>query len=262
MSTQLMSALDSSPVNLISSVGLQLVCIDNEEIRDRILTANKISISSVPCILIVYRTGGVEKFEGKEAIQWIEETVRKFMPPPPIQPTVQSSPVQEPPRRHKPRRRREQEPESESGSDYESSEEEYAEEQRGRRSNRTSKPARPPSKPDRPHRTPSRPNRPSSKRPSTDTTTLEDLDDPDDNSQQRRPPVAMISGPGGFEMIDDFGEVPDQNRDMSSRTRATTQPATGGGSDLMSTVMAMQKEREAYESSIKPVGAQPKQRPF
>lgn len=91
MSNRLMTALNSCPIDLSTSVGLTTVCIDNEGIRSQILTANKIEISSVPCVLIVYRTGGVEKYEGGNAFQWINETVSKFMPPDPP-PVIQEQP--------------------------------------------------------------------------------------------------------------------------------------------------------------------------
>jgi hypothetical protein len=81
MSNKLMNALKSCPIDLNISVGLNTVCIDNEGIRSQILKANKIEISTVPCVLIVYSTGGVEKYEGENAFQWINETVSKFMPP-------------------------------------------------------------------------------------------------------------------------------------------------------------------------------------
>lgn len=93
MSNRLMTALNSCPIDLSTSVGLTTVCIDNEGIRSQILTANKIEISSVPCVLIVYRTGGVEKYEGGNAFQWFNETVSKFMPPDP-QPIIQEQPRQ------------------------------------------------------------------------------------------------------------------------------------------------------------------------
>lgn len=81
MSNKLMSALSSCPLDLKMLVGLSTVCVDNEEIRKQILKkGNKIEISSVPCVLIVYNTGGVEKYEGGSAFEWIEETINRYMP--------------------------------------------------------------------------------------------------------------------------------------------------------------------------------------
>ena len=62
MSTKLLTAMQSSPVDLTNAIGLSTICIDNEDIREQILTASKIDVSTVPCILIVYRNGGVEKY--------------------------------------------------------------------------------------------------------------------------------------------------------------------------------------------------------
>ena len=101
ISNKMMNALTSCPVDLKMLVGLSPVCIDNESIRKQILKPNKIEIVTVPCILIVYNTGNVEKYEGGSAFEWIEETVSKYMPPPqppPQQPTPQQPPPQQPPR--------------------------------------------------------------------------------------------------------------------------------------------------------------------
>ena len=112
MSTKLLSALSSCPVDLSTVVGLTSVCIDNEQVRKRILKNGKIEVGAVPCVLIVYRSGGVEKYEGSGAFQWIEEAVSQFAPPPPqpqLQPQPQSQPQiflpQEPKRVIKPRQR-------------------------------------------------------------------------------------------------------------------------------------------------------------
>ena len=80
MSNKLMTALSSSPVDLGVLVGLTPVCIDNENIRQRILKDKKLEITSVPCVLIVYSAGTVEKYEGIHAFEWIEETIIKYTP--------------------------------------------------------------------------------------------------------------------------------------------------------------------------------------
>lgn len=85
MSTKLMTALSACPIDLGATVGLNTVCIDNQDIRKRLLKNGKIEISVVPCILIVYRSGGVEKYEGDAAFQWIDEAVSKYSPPLPPQ---------------------------------------------------------------------------------------------------------------------------------------------------------------------------------
>lgn len=51
------------------------VCIDNEKIRKNILNSKKIDIKMVPCILIVYNNGAIEKFEGSDAFNWLNEII-------------------------------------------------------------------------------------------------------------------------------------------------------------------------------------------
>jgi hypothetical protein len=80
MSTKLMTALSSCPIDLSATVGLNTVCIDNQDVRKRLLKNGKIEISVVPCLLIVYRSGGVEKYEGNAAFEWIDEAVSKYSP--------------------------------------------------------------------------------------------------------------------------------------------------------------------------------------
>lgn len=97
MSNKLISILSSCQLDLKVLVGLSTVCIDNKEIRKQILQKNnKIEILSVPCILIVYHTGEVEKYEGESAFEWIEETINKYMPQPELEPQIQPQPQHQP----------------------------------------------------------------------------------------------------------------------------------------------------------------------
>ena len=45
--------------------------IDNKEIRKQILSSNNIDIKYVPCILIIYTNGSVEKYEGNDSFKWL-----------------------------------------------------------------------------------------------------------------------------------------------------------------------------------------------
>ena len=47
MSTKLMSALSTCPVDLSTTVGIRPVCIDNEDIRSQILNDKKIEINKI-----------------------------------------------------------------------------------------------------------------------------------------------------------------------------------------------------------------------
>jgi hypothetical protein len=67
------SGLDTNLINL------QNVCIDNEEVRKRILNNKQIGITSVPCLLLVYQDGGIEKYDGDVIFRWFEEIANKFI---------------------------------------------------------------------------------------------------------------------------------------------------------------------------------------
>jgi len=96
MSTKLMTALSECPIDLEATVGLNTVCIDNQDVRKRLLKNGKIEISVVPCILIVYRSGGVEKYEGDAAFQWIDESVSKYSKRVPDQESLPVEPTPQP----------------------------------------------------------------------------------------------------------------------------------------------------------------------
>jgi hypothetical protein len=79
-SNKLLDSLKNSRHDLTQVVPLQLVCVDNEMVRDRIMKDKTIQISSVPCILIIYNDGGVEKFEGTNAFNWVDELIQTHFP--------------------------------------------------------------------------------------------------------------------------------------------------------------------------------------
>ena len=231
MSKKLFSILESSPINISSVVGLSPVCIDNEDIRDQILNDKKIDISLVPCILVVYQTGSVEKYEGENAFQWVNEIIRVNMPQTQPQPQPQPQP-QTPPKKSS-RKSRSKRNEQYYEEDSVSSEEDYKPVKRKHSSSL---------------------NHHSQK--SKSSTSMEELgigdnDNNDEESEENtlhRPPVGVLSGPGGYDITSEFGEPQEINRDASRHMKNSTQPATGKGADLMAAAMAMQKERESVDS--------------
>lgn len=78
---------------------IQLVCIDNKEIRNQILSSKSIEIKKVPCLLIVNDTT-VEKYDGEKAFEWVSEIIQKMNvkaqppqpPPPPPQTMIEIEP--------------------------------------------------------------------------------------------------------------------------------------------------------------------------
>lgn len=133
MSNKIMSVLSSSPVDLGIVVNLNAVCVDNKQIRERITKANKFEITTVPCILIVYKEGAVEKYEGVKAFEWVDETIKMIIPP-------SIPPPNTPPKPPTPRKKsikkiiKESESESESESEIEVQVETKAQKSKSRRS--------------------------------------------------------------------------------------------------------------------------------
>jgi hypothetical protein len=247
-SKQLISTLDSLPVNLNAVVGLTPICIDHEGTRERILKSQNIKISELPCVLIVYRTGGIEQYEGADAFLWVDNTVKRFLPPPPPQPQIIIPPVHVPQQPTASRRPRQQPVTP--VEDLEEEEEEYPPEPP------RPKVRKPKAKP--PPRAPKQKKQPVYQQP------LEDLDAEEEDEEPQhqnipRPPVPVRSGPGGFEITDDFGtEQEIRPQRPSSRVKQNTGPAQGG--DLMAAAMAMQKDRDSFDQTRRPAGAPPNYR--
>jgi hypothetical protein len=66
-----------------SEFGLTEICIDNDKIRKQIYKSKKIEVKIVPCILVIFSDGVVEKYDGSNAFRWVEEIASKLTPPPP-----------------------------------------------------------------------------------------------------------------------------------------------------------------------------------
>ncbi len=81
---------------------LQLLCIDNNEIRKRIKNNKQIDVCVVPSILSIFVDGGVEKYEGEHVFNWVETIIARVKPPQqsrpprPPQPPIQEDYEQDP----------------------------------------------------------------------------------------------------------------------------------------------------------------------
>ncbi len=91
-SKKIIDRLEQSNIDISKTIGLQLLCIDNEQLRNRILKSKQIKIVSVPCLLILLPDGTVEKYEGQDMFNWFDEILhslqQKNIPQPPPQPTI------------------------------------------------------------------------------------------------------------------------------------------------------------------------------
>ena len=82
LSKQLMDEIQASGVDFTGMFSLQSLCIDNNEIRQRIINDTQIKVVSVPCLLLIYPDGGIEKFDGQSVFQWFGNMIEKLAPPP------------------------------------------------------------------------------------------------------------------------------------------------------------------------------------
>ena len=73
-------------IDMISKSGvnfsnLKSVCIDNEQVRKRVLSNKQFNIKIVPSILLIYSNGNVETYEGVNAFNWAGGIIEQFTPP-------------------------------------------------------------------------------------------------------------------------------------------------------------------------------------
>ena len=56
------------------SMGIQMLCIDNEQVRQAIVKDNHgYHIKTVPCIFLFHSNGRLEKYEGSDAFAWLRK---------------------------------------------------------------------------------------------------------------------------------------------------------------------------------------------
>ena len=73
---KLTNLIEECQIDIKSIMNLNMVCIDNEKIRKQISSSKNIIINYVPCILIVYDDGGVEKYEGSKSFKLVKNSFK------------------------------------------------------------------------------------------------------------------------------------------------------------------------------------------
>jgi len=213
--------LKQSPVDITSITKLKTLCIDNETVRQRILNSQQIDIISVPCILIVYQDGGVEKYEGGTAFKWLEEIIKSHSPPPPVQ--IEPSPPS--PQRQSSKKSKENRTNSKSPIPTEIQKSTSIEDLDSE----------------------------------SEEITQENTNESEEITQENfnmKPPAAIRSGIGNYDFQGEFGEIEETNRNVTRGIKSSTEPGIGGKGSLMAAAMAMQKSREENEPK-RPPGAAP-----
>ena len=286
MSRQLLETIKDSPVNM-DAVIQQKICLDNRAIRSSVLNDQKIAVRNVPCLLVLRGDGGVEKYEGVNCLNWINEAVtniyrdqhldstydhssQSIQSIQPIQSTTTTLPLLQ------------EDPTLSMGipAGFET--------QEVNKSVQSVNPSQPvhqmqPPQPIQEEPTEDmedaavelyskeaiKPRKKTAKGKSTKLEDLEDLpalEDVDDLNKvpfekPRRPKVSIRDGPNSYQLTDQFDNSEDSSEDdrreemiRKRHTKSSTQPAVGGKhSSLKLAAEAMQKERE-LEDKKKPTG--------
>ena len=197
---------------------LSNICIDNKDIRKKILKSKTLLVKAVPCILILYPDGGVEKYEGGTAFRWVEEIIKNKKQQEKTEPVIISNlpddkklvknnddvkiKINEKKKSNKKVTMIDELP-----SEDEDGEENIFEN----------------------HENP--------------------VEDDEQFSQLKPPPSGIRSGVGNYE-INEFGEFEEQSREVKRGIKTESGSSTGvKNSSLLATAMAMQKNREKEDSS-------------
>lgn len=225
---------------------LQLLCIDNPKIRNRIKENKQLEINSVPCILSIFNNGGVEKYQGNVVFDWINNIISRFAPPPPSQPPP-------PPRQIKQERLEERE----------EREEPIARPQRRERQVERERPVEQDEddrqeRRDRKTKVP-----PRMKRIVEEPTSIEDLpmDDSDRHKSPAKPRRLQQGDTGEFIEDEDLfsGEPPDDRREPGNVIKSTTQRTAPDPHGTRARADDIARGREMTEAEInptkRPVGA-------
>jgi hypothetical protein len=98
MCKKLMNIIESTQINFTS---LQTICIDNQKVRERIQEDKHIDITSVPCILVIFPDGVIEKYDDYHSFEWIQQIIINQSPTQSESPTKPQQKTDEQLRREK-----------------------------------------------------------------------------------------------------------------------------------------------------------------
>lgn len=70
--------LERIPDDFKNNIKFNSLCVDNENIRKTVLNSKQFDIKNVPCVLVTYNDGHVEKFEGSDAFKWADDVIVKI----------------------------------------------------------------------------------------------------------------------------------------------------------------------------------------
>lgn len=252
-SKQLNDAMQRSGVDFFGKLGLQPLCVDNPKVRERIRNNESIDVTTVPCVLIIFTDGGVEKYEGPHAFQWVQAMAERYAPPPPPPPPPRPVQAPEVPRQVQQR----EEPESV-----------QPRPQQGSKRPRMKKIRQEQDIPPDPRPVPRAAPRNPPPEPGQGATPIDDV--PIDEEQEigdryktLKPPARILRDQGNYEEIEELygGEQVDMHRAQKSAVRPHIQQTRANNpKDIMAVADEMRKGRAQIEQ-MKPRGGQTQNRP-
>jgi hypothetical protein len=69
-----MDTINNAKLNL----NFNYLCIDNKDIRNRVISSSEIDIKNVPCLLIINeQSGSIDKYEGQDSFIWINDIIQQ-----------------------------------------------------------------------------------------------------------------------------------------------------------------------------------------
>ena len=77
--TNLLNKIENSDISIFNMFDIKKFCIDNKKVRSRIKNNNKLQITKVPVIITVRQDDIVEKYEGNQAFQWVDDLISRVL---------------------------------------------------------------------------------------------------------------------------------------------------------------------------------------
>jgi hypothetical protein len=60
------------------NLNFNYLCVDNKDVRNRILSSTDIEINQVPCLLVINeKSGSIDKYEGQDSFIWINDIIQQ-----------------------------------------------------------------------------------------------------------------------------------------------------------------------------------------
>lgn len=72
---EVLELYSQAPVDFI-----KFICVDNVTTRQQLLSSKRLNISVVPCVLLMYPGGEMEKFEEGDVSGWLKSQISKYLP--------------------------------------------------------------------------------------------------------------------------------------------------------------------------------------